>query len=417
MGGISGFAVDITTLALARGIMQVMLGCLLLYLGTRHVDAGDAKWWATGFLLNGASLIVFPFELPEGWDRPRTVLNHLTLGVSSLFFLIGFWKFSRQPVRIWMLVLLLAFPITSLTVWEFIWPNARYRVLCTVTGQVLFLLALQHVLARPPREEVEQIYRRLRYVIVVYIVVYVWSYASIADLLPITARQSLDYHRSIFSIASLLFMLALAVGCLALQFAMLAARNADLSRKDWLTGLLNRRGFFDALRAYGKSVRSGAADAVGTSVLAIDIDHFKEINDRLGHAMGDYVLRQFGGLLSAMDRDDRLIARIGGEEFVIVLFGTSCEEACDIAERLRAEVERGNFSSESEEPVRFTISVGVYELERDEAVEQTLVHADQALYRAKESGRNRVVSHESRDIEAVPRHFRAENRAGAEGRK
>jgi diguanylate cyclase (GGDEF)-like protein len=144
---------------------------------------------------------------------------------------------------------------------------------------------------------------------------------------------------------------------------MFAARNADLSRKDWLTGLLNRRGFFDVLRADGAP--AGDVAAGDTSVLAIDIDHFKRINDRWGHAAGDSVLRHFGGLLSAMHRNDRLIARMGGEEFVIVLFGTSHAEACEIAERLRLQVEQSSVAAEGAESVHLTISIGVYTLAPD----------------------------------------------------
>src|SRR5690606_20749066 len=102
--------------------------------------------------------------------------------------------------------------------------------------------------------------------------VHVWSYGSLADVLPTTARLEVGYHRSLFSVASLLFMLALAVGCLALQFALLAARNADLARMDWLTGLLNRRGFFHAAAGL-----AGATRRDGASLIVIDIDHFKQI--------------------------------------------------------------------------------------------------------------------------------------------
>ena len=108
----------------------------------------------------------------------------------------------------------------------------------------------------------------------------VWSYVVIAELLPTSARLDIGYHRALFSVASLLFMLSLAVACLALQFALLAARNEDLAMVDWVTGLLNRRGFFRAAE-HADGWRS-RADGMA-SVIVLDIDHFKRINDQHGH--------------------------------------------------------------------------------------------------------------------------------------
>ncbi|MCB1577547.1 MAG: hypothetical protein KDI81_09460, partial [Xanthomonadales bacterium] len=71
--------IDIPTLALSRGLVQMMLGGLLLYLGSRDEAAGAARFWALGFLLNGLSLFIFPLQIPQAWEQTRTVLNHLTL--------------------------------------------------------------------------------------------------------------------------------------------------------------------------------------------------------------------------------------------------------------------------------------------------------------------------------------------------
>ncbi|WP_102794564.1 GGDEF domain-containing protein [Bowmanella denitrificans] len=408
MNGITAFTVDITTLALARGIVQMMLGGLLLYLGCRHSDARDARWWAIGFFVNGLSLFVFPFALPAAWEPPRVILNHLTLGASSLFFLIGFWKFGQQPVRPWLLVLLMLFPIVSLTAWEYLWPNARYRILFTAAGQILYLFLLQHSLSHPPREEIARLYKRLRYAVVVYILVYIWSYASIAEILPTTARLTLGYHRSIFSVASLLYMLTLAVGCLALQFAMLAARNADLARIDWLTGLLNRRGFFNALQLKQQGQRNHSP----TSIVAIDIDHFKSINDRYGHACGDLVLQDFSQQLQAHAGNGRLIARMGGEEFLIVM-DEDLNAAATLAEEIRKALEQRSLVTSDGMTLRVTVSIGIHQVNTAESIEKALINADQALYTAKENGRNQVVCWSFRDLPADQRHYRADSRMRA----
>jgi diguanylate cyclase (GGDEF)-like protein len=387
MNGVTAISVDIVTLAFTRGIMQMMLGGLLLYLSSRQLNDGAARWWALGFFVNGVSLFVFSFNIPEAWELIRNALNHLSLGASSVFFLIGFWKFGRQPIKPWLLVLLMAFPVTSIIAWEVLWPNARYRVLCTATGYVLYLIALQQTLAKPLRAELARIYQRLRYAVIIYLVVFIWSYASIAELLSTTARQSLDYHRSIFSIASLLFMLTLAVGCLALKFALLAARNSDLAMRDWLTDLLNRRFFFKAMES-GKQFAKENNSSI--SLLAIDIDHFKKINDAEGHTAGDQVLQYFAELLKYFDSDNSLISRMGGEEFLVTMFDTTQTEALGLAQDIRKKVEQSTVPLINQKTIGFTVSIGVYQVSPQEKIEQALTHADEALYKAKRNGRNQI---------------------------
>ena len=368
--------------------MQMMLGGLLLYLGSRHLNDKEAKWWALGFVVNGLSLFVFALNTPESWELPRNMLNHLALGASSVFFLIGFWKFGQQPIRIWLLVLLMAFPLTSIIAWEVLWPNARFRVLCTATGYVVFLLALQQALTSPVRSEYARTYQRLRWVVIIYLLVYVWSYVSIAEILPTSARQSLDYHRAIFSLSSLLFMLTLAVGCLALKFASLAARNSDLAMRDWLTDLLNRRGYFAAVESQPTSHRGSHNSSY---LLAIDIDHFKNINDAEGHAAGDQVLQQFAQLLKTFEGSDRIVSRMGGEEFLVTLFNSTEADALQLAEDIRQQAEKNEVRLPQQKTIRYTISIGVHQVSQPEKIEQALAQADEALYTAKRNGRNQVV--------------------------
>ncbi len=387
MNGISLLTVDIVTMAFTRGIIQMMLGGLLLYLGSGRLNDRAAIWWALGFLLNGVSLFAFSIEVPQAWELFRNALNHVAIGFSTVFFLMGFWHFAHRPLKPWLLVLLVIFPAISIVAWEILWPNARFRVLTTASGQVVYLLALQHALTAPLRSELARIFRRLRYVVIIYLIIFVWSYAGLIEILPTTARQSLDYHRSIFTIASLLFMLILAVGCLALKFASLAAKNSDLAMRDWLTGLLNRRGFFNEIES-GNRTHQDNNQAI---LVAIDIDHFKKINDLEGHAAGDQVLQEFADLLKSYDNDKRLIARMGGEEFLITLYDLSEREALALAEDIRQQVEKSKVSISNQKTIQFTISIGIYPMGQQDKIEQGLSQADKALYKAKRQGRNQVV--------------------------
>ncbi len=378
---------DIPTLAISRGLMQMMLGGLLIYVGNQQAQQQASRLWALGFLLNGLSLFVFAIEVPTAWERTTVIINHLALGASSAFFLFGFWQFGSQRSRPGLAALMLILPLASLLMWEVIWPNARLRVLVTATGQALFLLLLQHSLSHAPRKELATIYKRLRMIVLGYLVVFVWSYASIAGILPTSAHLELSYHRTAFSVASLLFMLALAFACLALQFALLAARNADLAMTDWLTGLLNRRGFFMATRQLEDS--RGAAAPLA-SVIVIDIDQFKMINDRFGHANGDHVLKSVADKLRELADEQHLLARTGGEEFCVVMPNCDQHKAMVLAESIRRHCQEAAITSVDGQPVRLTISAGVCEVQGGQSFDQAMIFADKALYQAKRAGRNQV---------------------------
>jgi len=156
---------------------------------------------------------------------------------------------------------------------------------------------------------------------------------------------------------------------------------------DSLTGLLNRRHFM-ALSSR-EETRSRRHDLV-FSVLMLDIDHFKRINDTYGHPIGDLAIKALAAVCNKALRPHDILARFGGEEFVLTLPQTDREGALVVAERIRQAVEQNEVATE-QGPVRFTVSIGVSTYRRGKAFDQVMETADQALYRAKEGGRNRVV--------------------------
>jgi diguanylate cyclase (GGDEF)-like protein len=175
--------------------------------------------------------------------------------------------------------------------------------------------------------------------------------------------------------------------------AAIALENAELhhvvqrqATTDELTGLANRRRFMEALATEIERIdRFGGAL---TLVLA-DIDDFKRINDRFGHHVGDEALRRFAGLLTAELREIDVAARIGGEEFAVLLPETDLEGALVAAERIRQAVAENELDLSDEVSVRFTTSLGVADHAGD-AADVLLQRADAALYRAKAEGKNRV---------------------------
>ena len=187
------------------------------------------------------------------------------------------------------------------------------------------------------------------------------------------------------------------------QLASVAVANANARESlatqaltDPLTGLSNRRAFDQRLsQEADRAQRHGRA----LSLILVDVDNFKQINDRFGHATGDRVLVNLARDMQAVMRNGDLLARIGGDEMAMILADCPAEQAEDVAQRMLAAAADDSSLSQRH---AVTLSIGVAGLTADRTAEELLRLADQALYRAKDSGRNRVVSHEPEAIPAAP---------------
>jgi diguanylate cyclase (GGDEF)-like protein len=175
------------------------------------------------------------------------------------------------------------------------------------------------------------------------------------------------------------------------------AKVSDMANRDGLTGLYNARFFHEALeRELERTKRTGRP----LSVLIFDVDFFKRINDRHGHPTGDQVLQHVSKIGRSVLRGYDVLARYGGEEFIAMLTETSGSQGLLLAERLRKFVEQRPFVSDEDEVIKATISVGVAMAHLPFDKKDLIGQADQALYRAKETGRNRVVLSKSSSAEA-----------------
>jgi diguanylate cyclase (GGDEF)-like protein len=174
-------------------------------------------------------------------------------------------------------------------------------------------------------------------------------------------------------------------GFTAYDNARLFTQVQQLATVDGLTQVYNRRHFTDLATRELHTARRGHR---AVAALMIDIDHFKSINDRYGHATGDEVIRAVAGVLCAGIREPDVLGRYGGEEFALVVNDMSGDPV-ELAERLRAGVSALVVPG-PHGPISVTTSIGVAELTADDDLDSLLVRADQALYRAKESGRNQV---------------------------
>jgi two-component system, cell cycle response regulator len=174
----------------------------------------------------------------------------------------------------------------------------------------------------------------------------------------------------------------------ALRMATLVEESRWMATTDLLTGLLNRRAF---LESTGREVARTKRYNDCLSVILLDVDHFKHINDKRGHAAGDMVLAAVGKLLIAALRTCDIVARWGGEEFVLVLPSTSLSGAELVAERVRELMENAEIKDGNGDAIPVTASFGVAGYALGETLEQVIDRADRAMYLAKSGGRNRVI--------------------------
>lgn len=220
------------------------------------------------------------------------------------------------------------------------------------------------------------------------ILLFILGYASFAWL----------HHGYVSTTADLIVALIMFLGaCFVIGVAFLSRQtNKDMLRiatlerdalVDPLTGLFNRRYLFSRLEEeIARAHRYGLA----LSILLIDIDHFKQINDNHGHQTGDTVLHEIGTLILAQSRPSDIVARYGGEEILLIATNTYVDAAFTLAERLRKAVGTAKILSARGASIQITASIGLTSLLLADDVGALISRADQALYEAKNGGRNRV---------------------------
>ena len=213
-----------------------------------------------------------------------------------------------------------------------------------------------------------------------------------ALLSPASVTAEMTVHSGL-NIGSTFLYVVLALSFHAMLMALVVIRLvADLqrlSRHDGLTGLLNRRALEDALAA---QVQRSQRNREPFCVLMLDADHFKAINDRFGHAVGDQALKHLSTLLRGHMREVDRVARFGGEEFLVMLPGLGLAAALPVAERLREQVAAAPLTH-GDTVIALSVSIGMAEWAgAQEDASRLLVRADAALYEAKRHGRDRVAA-------------------------
>jgi len=209
---------------------------------------------------------------------------------------------------------------------------------------------------------------------------------GMAPMLQITSSTPIQMATYL---VSCIVMILASMGLVLMTKERTDAQNRTLAMHDELTGLPNRRYSMEVLNRLLAALNRGRQPL---SLLMLDIDHFKRINDNHGHLVGDRALKQLAGALRSRLRTQDHAGRLGGEEFLVILPNTSAAGAREVAETLRRSVEQLTSDINEHSPLNMTISIGICTLQPKTQLSplDAIELADQALYRAKQNGRNRV---------------------------
>lgn len=264
------------------------------------------------------------------------------------------------------------------------WPALRVGISSLVTGIIFGLAA--HTVGKGSIHQYPA-----RYIFAVPCIAHsLFVFARIAHLARLDG-QAVDLVQGttippFLILEPIICLVTMAFATLMLVSETITSELRTLAEIDPLTSTFNRRSF---LTLFDKAISSANRRESALSVLLIDLDHFKQINDSFGHRSGDEVLCHFVSIATACLRNEDVLGRIGGEEFAAFLPNAGIENARLIAERLRANVAAHPLPG-MHGPIPLTISIGIAQCQPGEALESALHRADAAMYRAKEMGRNRI---------------------------
>jgi diguanylate cyclase (GGDEF)-like protein len=378
---------DVHTLFMVTIYVEGILGLLLLFVWAQNMALRAVCWWGFAHVTRLASIALFGLY-GSSPDLITIDLANALLFTAFAMTWTGARVFDGRPVEpvylvtgavLWLLVCRLPLVMDS--------NNVRSLIISGIITAYVWLTAYEFWCGRS-----EALISRWPAIVMFFAhgALFLLRTPMIA-LLPPASVGSGGVYGSVWMTVLSFEVLLLTISSAFLLLAMAKERTELRHRKaamvDPLTGIANRRSF---LHDASMLAKLHIANPRPTAFLVIDLDHFKSINDRFGHAVGDRVLEIFTEAARQSMRGSDLVGRLGGEEFAAVLADTSREKAVAVAERIR-----DTFAQMAQEvdghPVCGTVSIGlVHCLERTLDVTELLAQADHALYYAKERGRNRV---------------------------
>jgi diguanylate cyclase (GGDEF)-like protein len=375
---------DVNTLFQVTIYVEAILGLLLLFAWVQNSSIHAVAWWGFAHIIRAGSVLLFGMY--------GSVPDLISIDLANALLFTAFavtWTGARvfdgkqvEPIYIvtgavlWLLVCRL--PVVS--------ENLDARVLITsgIITSYTWLTAYEFWRGRS-----EALVSRWPAIFMLFAhgALFLLRTPLVATL-PWSPTNKVfgSVWLTVISFEALLFTISIAFILLAMAKERTELRHRNAAMLDPLTGIANRRSFLEEAAALGK--RQGTPRQA--AVLLIDLDHFKSVNDRFGHPVGDKVLELFAETAQQALRASDLIGRLGGEEFAAIIYDAGEDKALAVAERLRGAFEQATHEVDGH-AVKATVSIGLVHCQIPLAdVPSVLAQADQALYFAKERGRNRV---------------------------
>jgi len=376
---------DVNTLFTVTVYVEAILGLLLLFVWVQNTSIHAVAWWGFAHLIRAASIVLFGLY----GSAPELITIDLANALLFTAFAVT-WTGARifdgrpaEPVYLvtgavlWLLVCRL--PLLADAV------DARALIASGIITAYTWLTAYEFWHGRS-----EPLVSRWPAIFMLFAhgALFVLR-TPLVSLLPFapTNRMLGSVWLTALSFEALLFTISIAFILLAMAKERTELRHRTAAMVDPLTGIANRRSF---LQDAAQLAKRHSANPHPAAVLLIDLDHFKSINDRFGHAHGDRVLEIFAASARHAVRPSDLLGRLGGEEFAAILCDISLDKAVAVAEKIRERFAHATLEIDNH-PVCATVSIGLAHCQEAELdVASLLAQADQALYIAKERGRNRV---------------------------
>ncbi len=376
---------DVPTLTLAGSFVALLSGAMLVFAWYQYREMSPVLWWAAADFVLAAAIALLAFGGVAA-NGPMLALAFGCLAGSSALVWASARRFNGLKPHYGLMLLgpaivlgVNAFPIGA--------ALADLRGGLGTLFNAAYLVAAAWTLLVQDGEKLRSRWPLVGFILThtaVLIVGAATAATSSAGIVPLPAVESLF---GIIHFEALIYMVGTTIFVVAAMRESSELRHKRAASIDSLTGLANRGAFFDRAARLVERCRQ---DGVPYAVIALDLDHFKAVNDGYGHATGDRTLQIFGEAAQKALRPNDALGRIGGEEFAAVLPGSGAEAAVAMAERIRRAFAMAATFVDGQ-PVNATVSAGTAATDQPEVpLDALMQEADAALYRAKFAGRNRV---------------------------
>ena len=381
-------ALDTNTLIVVTAVTLILTASAILISWLINRQIAGANHWSLGYLFLASGILL---QATQEYLNPLISIglaNHTIVAGGYLIWMGSRMFQGRQalPFHYFIILQLVLFMMLALLKLESSGLADRTILMSAILGALSLLIASELLRKNAQRN----LSTTITGIVFVLLAIAFIARGLSVEILPKQGNMvTVGKHSHITYLFAIVFNIPIAFGFIIMLTERLENRLQKLANTDFLTGLHSRRAIVEAAdRLISRSNRSHSS----TSLVMMDLDHFKNINDTYGHQAGDALLSHFADTMRQCFRPDDLIGRIGGEEFIAILTNTGFADAMEAAERLRTTFEKEP-TAFSGHQIDATVSIGIATTEHGaETFNQLFKDADKALYHAKGTGRNCIAS-------------------------